>query len=46
MALGKQQRAIDLERCVANAQPHQLYDKCAHYFNGKMIYGDGSPIAL
>lgn len=43
MALGKQQCTIDLKRCVANAQSHQLYEKCAHCLNGKeMIYADGS----
>lgn len=47
MALGKQQCTINLERCVANAQPHQLYDKCACNSNDKeMIYADGTPLAL
>lgn len=44
MALGKQQCTFSLERCVANAQPHQLHDKCARNPNGEeMIYADGSP---
>lgn len=46
MALGKQLHAIDLERCVANVQPHQPYDKCAYYLSGKeIIYAGESSLA-